>query len=299
MDKRFSIVSLGEVLWDLFPEGARFGGAPANFACHAAATGIDVFMVSAVGEDARGRDAIKILRAYNIDVTLIQSVPDAPTGTVGVSLDAKGKPTFTIHEGSAWDRIAWTRELEARITGTDAVYFGTLGQRSGVSRTTIRRALDVAKASGKIRILDVNLRSPFYDNAMIRESVQNASILKLSDDELDEVCRACEIDSASTVQEKLRAMLGGFCLDLVVMTRGADGALLVSTDESVDQPGIPVEVRDTVGAGDAFTAALVTGLLRGESVGTIARSACKTAAAVCTQLGAVPELPADPKATDN
>lgn len=286
------ILSLGEVLWDLFPEGACFGGAPANFACHAAALGADVAMLSAIGDDSRGREALEILRGYGIDVSLIQTIADAPTGAVGVSLDANGKPTFTIHEGSAWDQIPWTTELESRIAGADAVYFGTLGQRGGPSRATIRRALEVAKASGTARVLDVNLRAPFYDDNLIRESVEFASVLKLSDAELAEVATACEIAPAGGAEQILRALLERFGLDLVVMTRGAEGAILVSPAEMVDQPGVPTDVRDTVGAGDAFTAVLVSGLLRGESLKTIARSACERAAAVCALPGAVPKLPA-------
>ncbi len=287
------ILSLGEVLWDLFPEGACFGGAPANFACHAAALGANVSMVSAVGDDSRGREAIDILRGYGIDVSLIESIADAPTGVVGVSLDANGKPTFTIHEGSAWDRISWTAELESRIAVADAVYYGTLGQRGEVSRASIRRALEVAKASGVARVLDVNLRPPFYDDGLIRESIECASVLKLSDDELEQVAAACEIDSAGGAEEQLRALLEGFRLDLVVMTRGAEGAFLLSPTAVVDQPGVPVDVRDTVGAGDAFTAVLVGGLLRGEPLETIARIACERAAAVCAVPGAVPKPPSE------
>lgn len=286
------IVSLGEVLWDLFPEGARFGGAPANFACHAAALGADVSMVSAVGDDPRGHQAVEILRSYGIDVTLIQLVADAPTGTVGVKLDAKGRPTFAIHEGSAWDRIAWTPELAARIGQADAVYFGTLGQRGEVSRATIRQVLGAASSSGIPRILDVNLRSPYYDAALIRDSVECTSILKISDDELAEVCAASGMDPAAGGQQSLHNLLAKYQLDLVAMTRGADGAILVSPAQTVDQPGFPTTVRDTVGAGDAFTATLVTGMLRGESLEAIARDACQRAAAVCAQPGAVPDPPA-------
>lgn len=286
-----TILSLGEVLWDLFPEGARFGGAPANFACHAAALGADVAVMSAVGDDPRGRKALDILRTYGIDVTLIQLITDAPTGTVGVSLDANGKPTFTIDEGAAWDRIAWMPDLEARINHADAVYFGTLGQRTELSRTTIRRALTLAKALDVPRIVDVNLRAPFFDRPLVRKSIELANILKLSDDELGEICATCGIDLTDTPIDSLRDLLMQFSLDLVVMTRGADGAILVSPDALVDQPGIPTTVRDTVGAGDAFTAALVTGLLHNESLETIGREACEYAAAVCTQPGAVPELP--------
>ena len=138
--ERPTIISLGEVLWDLFPDGQRFGGAPANFACHAAIQGAAVTMVSAVGDDQNGHDAIGILSAYGIDVSLVQIIPDAPTGTVGVALDNNGKPTFVIHQGSAWDNLTWNDAIASRIATVDAIYFGTLGQRSAVSRATIRRS---------------------------------------------------------------------------------------------------------------------------------------------------------------
>ena len=131
---RPAILSFGEVLWDIFPEGPRFGGAPANFACHAAALGGDVGMVSAVGQDSRGDEAVAILESYGIRTDLIQRTADAPTGTVGVELDETGKPDFTIHEGSAWDQLGWNSDLEARVRTADAVYFGTLGQRGELSR---------------------------------------------------------------------------------------------------------------------------------------------------------------------
>ncbi|MEI7731880.1 MAG: carbohydrate kinase [Verrucomicrobiota bacterium] len=282
------ILSLGEVLWDLFPEGPRFGGAPANFACHAALLGGDVSLLSAVGEDARGRDALAILQRFGMDTSLIQRIADVPTGAVGVTLDAAGKPTFKIHAGSAWDQLAWTPNLEARIANADALYFGTLGQRGERSRATIRRALTLAQSHGIRRVLDVNLRKPFHDAALIRDSIALASILKLSDDELPEVLAACAVAKHDTPEATLRALLTRCQLDLVVMTRGAEGALLVSANAAVNQPGIPTRVVDTVGAGDAFTAALTLGLLRCEPPEALLRKACEIAAAVCAQPGAVP-----------
>ncbi|MEO2018019.1 MAG: carbohydrate kinase [Fuerstiella sp.] len=286
--KRPAVLSLGEVLWDLFPEGEQFGGAPANFACHAAIHGADVTMVSAVGEDRHGRHALDILEGYGIDVSLMQLVPDAATGTVGVELDSDGSPTFTIHEDSAWDRLGWSDQLEARVAAADAVYFGTLGQRSEVSRLTIRHCLKAARAAGIPRVVDINLRPPFFDSELIRESVQHASILKLSDEELSEVCTACGIDDSDPADARLRQLLGANNLDLVVMTRGAEGAVLASADEIVEQPGISTTVRDTVGAGDSFTAAFLLGLLRGESHERILHKSCVIAAAACAHSGAVP-----------
>ena len=287
------ILSCGEVLWDLFPEGARFGGAPANFACHAAILGGNVSMLSAVGADARGDDALAIFVRFGVDTALVQRVAEFPTGSVGVALDGAGKPSFEIHANSAWDHVAWTGALEAQVAEVDAIYFGTLGQRGEVSRATIRRALRLAKDRGIPRVLDVNLRKPFYDAELIRESIVLASVLKLSDDELIEVAASCEVERAENPEATLRALLTRFGLDIIVMTRGADGALAVSASDSVDQPGIPTIVRDTVGAGDSFTAAFTLGHLRGDAQDVILRKACEVASSVCSQHGAVPMAACD------
>ncbi|HIE95585.1 MAG: carbohydrate kinase [Fuerstiella sp.] len=286
--KRPAIISLGEVLWDLFPDGEQFGGASANFACHAAISGGDVTMVSAVGADRHGRLAVDILQGYGIDVSLIQVVPDAATGTVSVELDADGSPTFTIHEGSAWDRLGWSGQLEARVLAADAVYFGTLGQRSEASRLTIRQCIKAASATGIPRVLDINLRPPFFDSELIRESVQHASILKLSEEELPEVCTACGIEIGDPPDAQLRQLLNMNNLHLVVMTRGAEGAVLATADGILLHPGIPTAVRDTVGAGDAFTAAFLLGVLRDEPHDKLLHKACVIAAATCAHSGAVP-----------
>lgn len=283
-----TIISLGEVLWDLFPEGAQFGGAPANFACHAAIHGADVTMLSAIGDDRRGNEALSILGRFGIDTSLVQIIPDASTGTVGVAINSVGKPTFTIHEDSAWDRIAWTGELEARVKAADAVYFGTLGQRSDQSRATIRRCIEAARDAGNPRIVDINLRAPFYDDKLIHDSIELASILKLSDEERLAVVTACGVHVNDSIEESLRRLRKSCDLDLVVMTRGADGAVLVTPDEIVEQPGIPTTVRDTVGAGDSFTAAFLLGLLRGEPHDQILHHACVVAGRACTHAGAVP-----------
>ena len=283
-----TILACGEVLWDLFPEGARFGGAPANFACHATLLGGQVSILSAVGQDARGDEALAILKGFAVDTSLVQRLPDAETGSVVVSLDGAGKPSFEIKADAAWDRIDWTSALAARIAQVDAVYFGTLGLRGARSGATLRQVLQLAKARGIVRVLDVNLRKPFYDAALIRETIGLASVLKLSDDELREVAAACGVELAETPEATLRALLNRFNLDLVVMTRGAKGAVLVSAEEVVHQLGIPTIVRDTVGAGDSFTAAFTVGLLRSEDRAVILRRACEIASVVCSQLGAVP-----------
>jgi len=289
--KQPKILSLGEVLWDLFPDGERFGGAPANVACHAAILGGEITMVSAVGNDERGQEAVAILNGFGIDTSLIQVDAQQPTGSVGIELDAAGKPQFTIHENAAWDHLAWSSQLAAKIGEANAVYFGTLGQRGTSSRATIRRALDAAKAAGVLCILDVNLRAPFFSLELIRESIEHADVLKLSDDELDHVADACTISRTQDNATILRALVKRFKLSSVVLTRGPEGALFVSADETVDQPGIPTKVVDTVGAGDSFTAALMTGLLQGKDASRLSQDACETASAVCAIPAAIPEIP--------
>ena len=287
--KHPTILSLGEVLWDLFPEGERFGGAPANFACHAAIQGADVTILSAVGDDQHGRDGIDILSAYGIDVSLMQIISETPTGTVGVEVDDAGKPTFVIHQGSAWDNLTWNDAIASRIATVDAIYFGTLGQRDPVSRATIRQAVETAALAGISRVLDINLRAPFFDAEMIRNSVQLASILKLSDDELVEVCSACSISKTDQFEGDLRGLLEFGNLDMVILTCGKDGAVLVTPDDTVTQNGISTNVIDTVGAGDSFTAAFLVGELRGDPHDQNLRKSCEVAAATCAHSGALPE----------
>jgi fructokinase len=288
------ILCLGEVLWDLFPTGPRFGGAPANLACHATLLGGKVALVSAVGDDPRGREALTILRAYGVDVSLVQTKAGVPTGSVSVTLDAAGKPTFEIQPDAAWDHITLIPDLTNQIAEAKILCFGTLGQRSKTSRATLRHVLGVAEQKGVRRVLDVNLRKPFHDASLIRDSISLASVLKFSEDELEEIKSACGISSSPDAEAILAALLERFDLELVVMTRGADGALLVSWKETVRQPGVPTTVRDTVGAGDAFTAAMVVGLLKSDSLKEIARVACKTASLVCAHSGAVPDLSQSP-----
>jgi fructokinase len=232
--------------------------------------------------------ALAGLHSFGIDTTFVKSIENASTGTVDVSIDCAGKPTFKIEPDSAWDCIAWDGALPDSFASLDGVYFGTLGQRSALSRATIRRVLQEAKSRGVLRILDINLRSPFYDAAVVRESVALASILKLSDEELPELASAHSVPLESTPEASLRALRTRLGLDCIVMTRGAAGALMVSDSGMAEQGGIPTAVVDTVGAGDSFTAAFVLGLLRKKSPSDSLRFACEIAAGVCSHAGAVP-----------
>ena len=280
---------MGDGLWDLFPDGPRFGGATANFACHASRLGGEVRMVSGVGEDDRGKDLLAVYRKYGVRTELVQELSDYPTGTVKVELAEGGMPTFTIGENAAWDHWQWNDEIERGVCSADALYFGTLGQRGESAKEGIRRALAIARERGIPRILDVNLRPPFFDDSLIRDSVADCSVLKLSDEELDRVALACEIPYSESELERLKMIREKFGLRWVVMTEGAEGATLVLEKESVRQPGVPAQVVDTVGAGDSFTAALTIGLLEKSDPSEVLETACQLAAEVCSHAGAVPQ----------
>lgn len=282
-----TILCLGEVLWDDFPSGRQFGGAPANVACHAALQHADVKLISAVGEDHLGDEAIQQLERFGVDTSLIQR-HTKPTGLVTVRLDVDGQPTYAIQHDVAWDEIEYGADIENQLLTAGAVYFGTLSQRHEISRLTIRRILNLAKRLGIPRFLDVNLRPPFDDPAVIRESVQLATVLKCNQLELPSVLAACGISGCDTTVRDMHTLMFHTFVSQVVVTRGADGAMIVDQSGAYDQPGIPVTAfQNTVGAGDAMMATLMVGLLRKEDLPTILRRSCERAAEVCGMHGAL------------
>jgi fructokinase len=265
------IVALGEVLWDLLPTGPRVGGAPFNFAFHCHQLGHPAVIVSRVGDDDLGRRLRDEVRRLGMSDEYIQTDRERPTGTVRVSLDAGGQPTYRITEHVAWDFFEWESRLEALAESAVAVCFGTLAQRAPESRSSIRRF--VALAHGPV-VLDLNLRPPFDSDDAIRDSLDLADWLKLNEDEAGRL--PPEFDPSA--------------MDLVCVTRGAAGCLVKTPAEVVDLPGIPVRVADTIGAGDAFTAALLTQHLEGKSLGEAARFANAYAAVVASRPGGTPTV---------
>ena len=290
MSEHLTIVGLGELLWDLFPDGPRFGGAPANFACHAAALGANAYLVSSVGPDDLGRQGRLALLAHGVHADCVAECELGPTGTVDVSLDAQGNAQFHFAQNVAWDQLHWSRELNQLAEICTAVCFGTLAQRSAVSRQTIRRFVR-STPSAALCVFDINLRAPYFDETMILESLALANVLKLNDDELPIV--ASLFGMSGTDAQVMTQLAQWFDLDVLALTRGEQGALLWRRGEISDSPGLPVAVRDTVGAGDAFTAALVIGLIRNDALDDINRRACQVAAHVCSCAGATPPLPAE------
>ena len=288
MESEFQVTGIGEVLWDIFPEGERFGGAPANFACHAQALGTDAHVVSCVGKDQLGQQILTFLETRQINTSSISCSDQYPTGTVQIQLDPSGHPQFEIGVDSAWDFIPWSGMLALLASTTDAVCYGTLSQRNQMSRDTIQRFLE-SLPSNCLRILDVNLRQQFYDLALIQQSLRFADVLKLSDEELPILASVFELPGSDMAV--VETLMKQYDLRLIALTRGEQGAILVSDDQVSECQGVRVEVADTVGAGDAFTAAMTIGLLRDHDLEVINHHACRVAAFICSQAGAVPDLP--------
>jgi fructokinase len=289
MTRRLVIAGIGEVLWDVYPDAARFGGAPANFACHAAALGADAWMASAVGVDDLGRSALATLETAGVRCETVARDREHDTGQVLVTLDSSGQPSYKFADDSAWDHLEWSAALESLAERCDAVCFGTLGQRSEPSRATIRRFVRTARPRA-LRMFDVNLRQHFYNRDTVHTSLEIASAVKLNDEELPTVAEFCGIH-ASTPRQMLRELVDRYDLRLAALTCGAEGALLMAADEESTCPAVPVKVVDTVGAGDAFTATIVPDFLRGLPLAEINRHANAVASFVCSQPGAVMKLP--------
>lgn len=290
MENSQVVVGMGEVLWDLLPEGPRIGGAPANFAFHVGRFGLESCVVSAVGEDSLGNGILDRFDGMGIR-HCIERV-SYPTGTVQVELDRAGIPQYDIRRNVAWDHIPYTDRLDALARRTRAVCFGSLAQRSEVSRRTIRRFLEAIPAENRaLKVFDANLRQQFYDAATLRDSMHRCDILKINDEELETVCRLSECAAGQGLQERCRALLERYGLGILILTCGAEGSYVFTPEQVSFRPTPKVEVADTVGAGDSFTAAFIASLLKGRSVTEAHIRAVQVSAYVCTQRGATPLLP--------
>jgi len=283
-----NIVAVGEILWDMLPSGKQLGGAPANFAFHAAELGARSQVISRVGDDSLGRELIEQARRRGLAVDAISVDPAAPTGTVGIELEANGHHHFTIHENVAWDRLIADAPAQAIAAHADAVCFGSLGQRCATSRAAIQ-ALVRATPATALRVLDINLRQGFFSEPVLRQSLTLANVLKLNTDELSTLSIMLELRGEPV--ERLGQLADRFDLRLVALTRGVHGSLLYSRGESAEHPGLPVTLRDSIGAGDAFCAAMTLGLLADWDLDEINRCANEVAAEVCSHHGAFAPLP--------
>ena len=286
----FRLVGIGEVLWDLLPTGRQLGGAPANFAYHARALGADGRIISRVGRDANGGEIIARLEQLGIPTDCIEIDPTAPTGTVSVGVSADGQPHYTIHQNVAWDHLAGEQNARRAVESAEAVCFGTLAQRSETSRNGIRKLLALTKPNC-LRILDVNLRQQFYSKELIEQSLELATVLKVNDNELPHIAELLGITGDTRTQ--LAKLAERFSLRTVACTRGDRGSLLLHEKNWSDHRGIPTKVSDTIGAGDAFTAAMTLGLLAGWDLDKVNEEANRVAAYVASRPGGTPQLPDD------
>ena len=283
------VVGLGEALWDVLPEGKKIGGAPANFAYHVSQFGLPSCVVSAVGDDPLGKEIVENFISKGLNHN-IATVP-YPTGTVQVEIDQAGIPQYEIKENVAWDNIPFTPELEELAKKTKAVCFGSLAQRNIVSRNTIHQFLDaMPKDDDTLVVFDVNLRQGFYNKDILCESMERCNILKINDEELVTVSRMFGYPGID-LQDKCWILLGKYNLKMLILTCGINGSYVFTPGHVSFQPTPHVEVADTVGAGDSFTAAFIASILKGKSVEEAHRLAVLTSAYVCTKQGAMPILP--------
>lgn len=275
------VVGIGEVLWDMLPQGRQLGGAPANFAYHISQFGFQGTIVSAVGNDALGKDIIEQIESHCLASQI--AVVDYSTGVVAVTLDDKGIPTYEIVENVAWDNIPFDDELQELALQAVAVCFGTLAQRNVCSRKTIRRFIESLPATC-LKVFDINLRQHYYDREIIEWSLMHCNILKLNEDELIELKGLFDAMSLSddAFCVKLQQL---FNLKVVILTRGENGSSVYYENEMNFEPTPIVEVVDTVGAGDSFTATFVAALLQGKTILEAHCQAVETSAITCTQKG--------------
>jgi fructokinase len=286
-----TVVGLGELIWDMLPEGRQLGGAPTNFAYISRLLGNQTIVASRVGQDELGREALARLERMKISTSYLQLDETHPTGTVRVEIDERGEPRFEVNTNSAWDYLEWTADWEELATRADVVCFGTLGQRHPQARDTILRFLSQTRSQA-LRIFDVNLRHSFFDASMLAASLELASIVKLNREELSMAASLLALDGHDELALS-RQLIALFKIELVAVTHGAEGSLLVTAGDARNHDGFQVCVRDTIGAGDAFTAALAHYHWRHATLDVISDAANRLGAWVATQAGATPE--ADPQ----
>jgi len=283
--KKYTVIGMGEVLWDLLPDGKILGGAPVNFAYHAMQLGAVGVAVSSVGDDELGREIMDSVNSKGIENCI--AVNSHPTGTVGVTLK-DGKPDYTIYENVAWDFIELTPEAIQMIQQADAICFGTLAQRSTVSHDAIQKALKLVPENC-LKVYDINLRQKYYNKELISESLSIANVFKINDDEVELFKQLFGLEGSET--EVCRKIKETYSLEYLALTKGEKGSYLFYENEMSFLPTPLVVVEDTIGAGDSFTSAMVMGILNKQPLTEIHRKAVEISAFVCTQKGATPILP--------
>ena len=284
--KRYKVVGLGEILWDMLPNGKQLGGAPANFAYISSLLGNEGIVASRVGNDSLGSESVHRLAALGVTTEFIQRDAAHPTGTVQVEIDHAGQPKFEIAENVAWDFLEWTADWQKLATEADAICFGSLAQRAVASRSTIRHFLEIVRKEA-VRVFDVNLRQAFFSKEVLTESMRVADIVKLNHEELPRIMQLFGLEHRDEMTSAT-ALMNLYQLKLVCVTRGFRGSLLISRQGLNEHPGYTIKVADAIGAGDAFTAGLVHEYLRDSSLLEMNETANRAGAWVASQVGAMP-----------
>lgn len=286
MNNELKVIGIGELLWDILPGGKHLGGAPCNFVYHAQKQGAEAYVLSAVGNDDNGKEILQLLKSKGISSELID-VNDKPTGTVEVELDSNGIPQYTIHENVAWDYIEPGITNKLVVSNADIVCFGSLAQRNRVSGDTIQHLLPACKSTALI-VFDINLRQNFYSKEIIEKSMDFCNVLKLNEDELPVVCDLLKIEGESE-EEQISYLIKHYNFKLVAFTKGAEGSLLMTANEKSYIKTPKVKVKDTVGAGDSFTAVMIINFAKGDSLKELHQKAVDISAFVCMRDGAMPK----------
>jgi len=281
------IVGIGEILYDVFPDCERLGGAPFNFAAHASLLGHEVLFLSAVGEDERGRRALREAQELGLSTEFIRTVPGAATGIVSVEVDPAGQPSFTIHRPAAYDQLSLSAQDLDQIAGfqPDWVCFGTLHQFHPPAKALTSFVLEACPSAR--RFYDINLRRDSYRDPLVEELMLMADVVKLNDAEAAEVSRMFGVPCDS-ISQFLRYWAARSGWSAACVTLGEKGCAVLANDDFVEVPGYSVRVRDTVGAGDAFAAAFLHGLSLGWPAAEIADFSNRVGALVASRPGAVP-----------
>lgn len=294
------IVGLGEILFDCLPDGKKLGGAPANFAYHASQFGLNGIAVSAIGNDDNGREIVEILKAQGAKSHL--ETVEQPTGTVQVTLSGNGIPQYDICLGVAYDNIPWTPAIEEIAKNARAVCFGSLAQRTAVTRSTVQKFLDTMPQLGTLKVFDINLRQQWYSKEVIEENLNRCNVLKLNDEEISIVADLLDLGSVPTptddeplqlvdFEDQCRDIMRIYDLQMIILTCGTNGSYVFHADGVSFQPTPKVKVADTVGAGDSFTGSFVACILKGKPIAEAHKTAVQVSAFVCSQNGAMPEIP--------
>lgn len=298
MKKMFKILGIGEILWDVFPDSKKLGGAPTNFAYHVSALGHEGIIVSRIGNDEYGREIMEQLISLGLDTNYLQIDGTRPTSTVEAFIDKNNEPSYIIKEDVAWDFLQWDSKFDALLETTDAICFGTLAQRSRQSRNTIISFLEKAKKE-TVKVYDVNLRQSFYNKNIIADSLKLADIIKLNSAEAILMREVLNINPKYSEEDFCRFLLENYGLKLVCLTRGEDGSTLMNGETIFHAPAFPYSLADRVGAGDAFTAVVIIGYLNGDAIDIISTRANRLASWVTSKYGGAPVYDSEIKSIMN